>query len=91
MISENANHDLCEAIRRQLFLNLKSIKKDNNQKFKYGHLLVGLFFYFNNFLQGIGDIEWSKDLPVSTQIKNNIKAIRNNFSIAMNKHFNEFQ
>lgn len=72
-------------------LNLQSIKKDNSQKFKFGQLLIGLFFYFQNFLPRIGDLEWSKDLPVTTQIKNSIKAIKNTFSTTMNKYFNEFQ
>lgn len=66
-------------------LNLQSIKKDNNQKFNFGQLLIGLFFYFQNFLPGIGDIEWSKDLPVTALIKNNIKAVKNTFSTPMNK------
>lgn len=30
MITENANYDLCEAIRSQLMLNLQSIKKVNS-------------------------------------------------------------
>lgn len=72
-------------------LNLESIKKDNNQKFKFGQLLVGLFLYFQNFIHGIGDIQWSNDTLVSAQIKNSIKAIKNTFLIAMNRYFNEFQ
>ncbi|XP_059076453.1 pollen-specific leucine-rich repeat extensin-like protein 1 [Cryptomeria japonica] len=39
MIVENADYDLCEASRRQLFLNLQSIKKDSSLKFKYGQQL----------------------------------------------------
>lgn len=31
------------------------------------------------------------DLPVTAQIKSSIKAMRNTFSAAMNKYFNEFQ
>lgn len=91
MIIDNADYDLCQAIRVQLFQNLQSIKKDNTQKFKYGQLLARLFFYLQNFLPGIGDIEWSKDLPVNAQIKNKIKAMKNTFSAALNKYFNEFQ
>lgn len=91
MIVDNADYDLYEAIRRQLFQNLQSIKKDNNKKFKYGQLLVGLFFYFQNFLPGIGDIEWSKDSPVSAQIKNIIKVVKNIFHAALNRYLNEFQ
>lgn len=91
MIEENANYDLCEAIRSQSMLNLNSIENDNTQKFKYGQLLIGLFFYFQNFLPGISDIQWSKDTPVTTQIKNNIKVVKHTFSISMNIYFNEFQ
>ncbi|XP_059066690.1 uncharacterized protein LOC131857918 [Cryptomeria japonica] len=35
MIIEDENYDICEAIREELFLNLKSVKKDNTQKFKF--------------------------------------------------------
>lgn len=49
------------------------------------------YSFLQNFLPGIGDIEWSKDLLVTAQIKNNIKAVKNTFSAIMNKYFNEFQ
>lgn len=35
-IVENADYDLCEAIRSQFMLNLQLINKDNHQKFKFG-------------------------------------------------------
>lgn len=89
-MKENANYDLCEAIQSQLMLSLESIKKDNSQKFKYGQLLIGLFFYFQNFIPRIGDIELSKDTPVLAQIKNSIKVVKNTFPMAMNRYFNEF-
>lgn len=91
MMIESAYYDLCEAVRSQLKLNLESIKKDNSQKFKYGQLLIGLFFYFQNFILGIIDIQWSKDIPVTMQIKNNIKAMKNTFPVAMIRYFNEFK
>lgn len=91
MMVENANYDLCEAMRNQLMLNLKSIKNDNSQKFKYGQLLIGLFFYFHNSIPGIDDIQWSKDISVIAQIKNSIKAVKNTYPVAMNKYLNEFQ
>ncbi|XP_059067706.1 uncharacterized protein LOC131858474 [Cryptomeria japonica] len=40
MIKENGDYDLCEAMQSQLMLNLESIKKDNNQKFKFGQILI---------------------------------------------------
>lgn len=89
MIVENVDYDLCEAIRSQLMLSLQSIKKDRSQKFKFGQLPIGLFFYF--FLPRIGDIQWSNDILITPQIKNNIKAVKNIFSAAMNIYFNDFQ
>lgn len=64
MIKENVDYDLCEAMQSQLMLNLESIK-DNSQKFTFGQLLISLFFYFKNFIPGIGDIQWSNDTPLS--------------------------
>lgn len=53
--------------------------------------MTSLFFYFHNFIPGIGDIQWSKDILVIAQIKNSIKEVKHTFPIAMNRYFNEFQ
>lgn len=49
MIAMNVDYDLCEEIQSQFMLNLQSIKKGSSQSFKYGQILIGLFFYFSEF------------------------------------------
>lgn len=66
MVKENVDYDLYEAMRTQLILNLDSIKKDKNQKLKFGQLLVGLLFYFKIFIPRIGDIQWLINKLVAT-------------------------
>lgn len=56
MIKENVDYDLSEALRSQLVLNLEFIQKDKRLKFKFGQLIVGLFFYFQNFFPYISDV-----------------------------------
>lgn len=71
MIKEDALFDLYTCMQRQLMLNLKSIK-DNALKIKFRQLLIGLFFYFQGYFPGVGDIQWSTDQPVPKQIKESL-------------------
>lgn len=41
---------------KQLMENLKSIKEDKSLRLKFGQLLVSLFFYFQGYFPGIGDV-----------------------------------
>lgn len=63
MIKENVDYDLNEALRSQLMENLEAIKKEKRLRFKFGRLILGLFFYFQNFFPSIGDIQWIVGTP----------------------------
>lgn len=76
MIKENAKCDLCTYMKNQLLENLKLIKSDESQRFKFGQLLIGLFFYFQIYFPGVDDVEWSTDLPVTKQIKESLQVVR---------------
>lgn len=91
MLKENVDYDLAEALREQLILNLELIKKDKRQKFKFGQLIIGLFFYFQNFFLIIGDIQWSVDTSAMLLIKNNIKMLGNDFTKTIWGYFKDFQ
>lgn len=41
--------------------NLGKIKKDKKNSFKYGNLLLCLFFYFMNEVSGVGKVHWQGD------------------------------
>lgn len=91
MIKEDASFDLCTHMQRQLLLNLKSIKQDNALMFKFGKLLVGLFFYFQGYFPRVGDVQWSVDQPVTKKIKKSIQAIGTGYPDVLNKYFDEFR
>lgn len=45
IIKEDATYDICEMIKSQFMVNMELIKKVKKQSFKYGSLLVCIFFY----------------------------------------------
>lgn len=55
MVKENKDHDMCEVLWSHLMENITSIKKDKKNTFKYGTLILCLFFYFINEILG-----WSR-------------------------------
>lgn len=80
MIKENAEYDLCTCIEKQLMENLKSIIEEKTPWFKFSQLLVSLFFYFQGYFLGVGDVQWSNDLPVSKQIKESLQVVGTAYS-----------
>lgn len=72
-------------------MNLKSIKQDNALRFKFGQLLVGLFFYFQGYFPRVGDVQWSTDQLVTKQIKESIQEIGTGYPDVLNKYFDEFR
>ena len=69
MVKENAEYDLCELLRSQLMENLGKIKKDKKNSFKYGNLLLFLFFYFMNEVPRFGKFQWQANKLVAIQIR----------------------
>jgi len=53
MLKENVDYDLCELLQNQLIENLKKIKRDKKNTFKYGTLILCLFFYYMNEVLGV--------------------------------------
>lgn len=79
MIKEDIDYDLSEALRSQLVLNLESVKKDKRLRFKFGQLIIGLFFYFQNYFPNIDDIQWIDGTPALVQMKIIIRMLGNDF------------
>jgi len=75
MLKENADYDLCELLQNQLMNNLNKIKKDKKNTFKYGTLVLCLFFYFMNELPGMKSLYWTSDKPVAIQIREHLHNI----------------
>lgn len=91
MIVEDASFDLCTYMQRQLLVNLKSIKQDNALRFKFGKLLVVLFFYFQGYFSGVGHIQWFADQLVTKQIKGSLQVVGTGYPEVLNKYFDDFR
>lgn len=65
MIKQNVDYDLCEVLRGKLLENLKKIKKDKKNVFKFENLLVYLYFYFLDEVPRFGQVQWGNDVLIA--------------------------
>lgn len=72
-------------------VNMERIKKDKKQSFKYGSLLVCIFFYVQKFFLDKSNVVWSQEKPIMVQIGETIRDVGNYFSEAMWGYFKEFK
>lgn len=72
-------------------MNMERIKKDKKKYFKYGSLLVCIFFYLQNFFHGKGKIVWFEEKPIMVQIGEIIRDLGDVFGETMWGYFKEFQ
>lgn len=93
MVKEDAHYDLCSVLLEELMINLKKIKQDKNNVFKYGSLVICLALYFLNHIPGIGRVQWAFDRPVAQQIKQGRDRLENrdNQNVALWAFFKTFQ
>lgn len=62
MVKQNVDYDLCELLIGQLLENLGKIRKDKKNIFKYGNLLICLFFILHiGEVLGVGKVQWNND------------------------------
>lgn len=70
MLKEDKRYDLCTTLLNELLSNLKKIKQDKKNTFKYGKLFIFLALYFLNEIPSInGKVQWVYDIPMAMQIK----------------------
>jgi len=93
MLRKNADYDLCQLLLNQLMENLQKIKKDKKNSFKYGGLILCLFFYFMNELPGSNGWVWENDRPIAIQIRDYLHGLGDNKAqnIALWGYFKNFQ
>jgi len=77
MLRKNVDYDLCELLLSQLMENLQKIKKDKKNSFKYGGLILCLFFYFMNEMPRSSGWVWQNDRPVVIQIRDYLHGLGN--------------
>lgn len=56
MIKVNKKYDLYEFLQSKLLKNLAKTKQDKRKKFKYGSLILCLFFFSMNEVMGVGHV-----------------------------------
>ena len=76
---------------KQLNKNVDSVKMSKNNSFKFGSLLVCLFFYVQKFFPSKGIVVWRKDTPILYQINKFIKDMGENLEKVMDKYFEVFK
>lgn len=75
VIKEDELYDLCEVLQSELLNNLKKVKHDKKYVFKFGTLIICLYFYFMNEVLGVGKVQWAYDRPMSMQIKETLDGL----------------
>lgn len=91
MGKENFDYGLAEALRSQLMENLEVVKNDKKMRFKFGQLIMGLFFYFQTFFLGIGDEQWITSTLALPQMKSNIRMLKDKFDDVSWGYFKNFK
>ena len=90
-MKKNLDYDLSDVLLKQLNKNVDSIKTSKNNSFKFGSLLVCLFFYVQNFFPSKGTVVWSKDTPILYQINEFIAEMGEIFDKVMDNYFEDFK
>ena len=65
--------------------------KARNNLYKFGSLIVCIFFYIEKYYPGIGDIVWEQNKLVTRQVSQYITQLGANFENVMDAYFEEFK
>lgn len=83
--------DLAELQLTQFSKNQESIRASKPNPWKFGPLLVCLFFYVHKFFPSKGTVVWQKDRPIMYQINDFITELGDNFASIVDAYFDEFR
>lgn len=73
MVCEGERYNLCEVLRLQLLENLKQIKRDKENPFRFSSLIVHIFFHLAHKFLGMHPAAWNSD-PTAKQISKSYRA-----------------
>lgn len=77
IMKEDIQYDLCTILLNELLSNLKKIKTDKKNIFKFGSLIVCLALYFMNEIHNTRRVQWAYDLLVTSQIRKGLQRLGN--------------
>ena len=87
VVKKNMDYDLLDVLLKQLNKDIDSVKTSKNNSFKFGSLLICLFFYVQKFFPSKGTIVWRKDTLVLYQINEFIKEMGEIFEKVLDNYF----
>lgn len=91
VVKNNLSYDLAEFLLRQFNKNMESIRTSKNNPYKFGSLLVCLFFYVHKYFPSKGMVVWRKDVPILHQINEYIVEMGENYVSIMDNYFEVFK
>ena len=91
IVKKNVEFDLSKLLLLQLNKSMESIRTSKNNPYKFGSLLIYLFFYIQKFFPSKGTIVWRKDIPIIYQINEFIAEMGENFDSIMDNYFDDFK
>jgi hypothetical protein len=91
VVKKNMEFDLADVLLKQLNKNMDSIRTAKSNPYKFGSLLVCLFFYVQKFFPSKGAVVWRKDPPILYQINEFIVEIGENFEKVLDNYFEDFK
>ena len=91
IVMKDHQYDLVELQRLHLAENLSSIRKEKNSMWKFGSLIVCIFFYIQKHFPGVSDIVWEQDKLVFGHVNEYITQLGENFENVMDAYFEEFK
>lgn len=91
IVKKGHKYDIIELKLRQLIENMKTIRVARSNTYKFGSLLVCIFFYMKNYFHSTSQVNWRTDTPAIYQINDFIQILGENFDSVMNEYFENFK
>lgn len=91
IVKKDLVFDLPELQLVQFCKNLENIQATKPNPWKFGSLLVCLFFYAQDLFPSKGIVVWEKDRPVLYQINDFITELGDNFANILGAYFDKFK
>ena len=79
LVKKDHTYDLAELMVQQINENLGAIRKSKGAQYKFGAVLVCMFFYVMKEFPSIGKVNWDQDKTIIEQINGFIAQMGKNF------------
>ena len=90
IVKKDHTYDLVELQLQKLIENLGEIRKSKSAQYKFGYILVCIFFYVHNTFPTCGTIPWKTSRSIAVQIGEFIEQLGKNFELVITSYFEYF-